>query len=202
VKNTIYVTFALLLVLAMVPAASAHFKLLEPQGWIVEATNGDPQKAAPCGGTTANPGTPSNIINKIQGGQKLHIKVQETIYHPGHYRVALAVNSRDELPKDPMVTTKEGARGPTSVSAVIQNPPVIPVLADGLFVHMSQSAVPFETDLEMPNINCAKCTLQIIEFMAEHGLNAQGDFSYHHCADIQITADTKKPIDTRWPGQR
>ncbi len=201
-KNTIYVTFALLLVLAMVPAASAHFKLLEPQGWIVEATNGDPQKAAPCGGTTANPGTPSNIINKIQGGQKLHIKVQETIYHPGHYRVALAVNSRDELPKDPMVTTKEGARGPTSVSAVIQNPPVIPVLADGLFVHMSQSAVPFETDLEMPNINCAKCTLQIIEFMAEHGLNAQGDFSYHHCADIQITADTKKPIDTRWPGQR
>jgi hypothetical protein len=38
--------------------------------------------------------------------------------------------------------------------------------------------------------------------MAEHGLNAQGDFSYHHCADVQITADPKKPIDTRWPGQR
>ena len=201
-KSTIYFAFALLLLLALVPATSAHFKLLEPQGWIVEANNGDPQKAAPCGGTTANPGMLSNIINKIQGGQKLHIKVQETVFHPGHYRIALAVNSRDELPKDPMVTTKEGARGPTSVSAVIQNPPVVPILADGLFAHTAQSAVPFETDIEMPNINCPKCTLQIIEFMAEHGLNAQGDFSYHHCADMQITADPKKPIDTRWPGQK
>ena len=201
-KSTAYILFAFLLVLALVPVTSAHFKLLEPQGWIVEANNGDPQKAAPCGGTTANPGMPSNIVNKIQGGQKLHIKVQETVFHPGHYRIALAVNSRDELPKDPMVTTREGARGPQSVSAVIQNPPVIPVLADGLFAHTTQSAVPFETDIEMPNINCPKCTLQIIEFMAEHGLNAQGDFSYHHCADMQITADPKKPVDTRWPGQR
>lgn len=32
------------------------------------------------------------------GGSKLHLKVLETIYHPGHYRVALALNSRDELP--------------------------------------------------------------------------------------------------------
>src|SRR5712671_5702007 len=134
-KNLVYGLLGLLVVFAMAPAASAHFKLLAPQGWIIEADNGDPQKAAPCGGTSANPGMPSNAISKIPGGQKLHIKVQETVFHPGHYRVALAVLSRAELPKDPMVTTTEGARGPQSVSAVIQNPPVIPVLADGLFVH-------------------------------------------------------------------
>lgn len=29
-------------------------------------------------------------MSKAVGGQKLHIKVQETVYHPGHYRVALA----------------------------------------------------------------------------------------------------------------
>ncbi len=28
----------------------------------------------------------------------LHVKVQETVYHPGHYRIALAVNSPTELP--------------------------------------------------------------------------------------------------------
>ena len=39
-------------------------------------------------------------------------------------------------------------------------------------------------------------------FMAEHGLNVDGDYSYHHCADLQITADASKPIDTRWPGQK
>jgi len=201
-KNLVYGLLGLLIVLAMAPGANAHFKLLAPQGWIMEADNGDPQKAAFCGGIAANPGTPTNIVSKIQGGQKLHIKVQETVYHPGHYRVALAVNSRAELPPDPMVTTREGARGPQSVSAVIQNPPVIPVLADGLFAHTARTADPFETDIDIPNINCPKCTLQIIQFMAEHGLNAQGDFSYHHCADLQITADPKKPVDTRWPGQR
>ena len=145
---------------------------------------------------------PTNVIGKIQGGQKLHIKVQETVFHPGHYRIALAVNSRAELPPDPEVKTRDSERGPWSVSAAIQNPPRIPVLADGLFAHTTRSAEPFETDIEMPNINCPKCTLQIIEFMAEHGLNRDGDYSYHHCADLQITADASKPIDTRWPAAR
>ena len=60
------------------------------------------------------------------------IKLVETVIHPGHYRVALSVNSRTELPVDPNVVTD-----PTglSVSAAIQNPVKIPVLADGLFVH-------------------------------------------------------------------
>ena len=124
---------------------------------------GDPQKALPCGGTSANAGTPSNVVNKVQGGQKLHLKVQETVYHPGHYRASLAVN-RADLPQDPEVATKESARGPQSVSAV--------------------------------------CTLQIVEFMAEHGLNRDGGYFYHHCADLQITADRAKPIDTRWPAAR
>jgi hypothetical protein len=188
-----------LLVAANAPAARAHFKLLEPQSWLVEDDRGDPQKKTPCGGTSANAGTPSQVVNKVQGGQKLHIKVQETIFHPGHYRIALAVRSRAELPPDPEVATRPTERGPWSVSAVIQNPPRIPVLADGLWAHTARPSAPFETDIDIPNINCEKCTLQIIQFMAEHGLNRDGDYSYHHCADLQITADTAKPIDTRWP---
>ena len=43
---------------------------------------------------------PSNVIGKVTGGSKLHIKVQETVFHPGHYRISLAVNSRTELPAD------------------------------------------------------------------------------------------------------
>lgn len=87
--------------LATVPAAThAHFRLLEPASWLVANDRGDPQKAAPCGGDLKDKGTPSGIVGKAVGGQKLHIKVQETIYQPGHYRVALAVNSRDELTPD------------------------------------------------------------------------------------------------------
>src|SRR5262245_14814396 len=126
---------ALLVVLiafaATVPFAEAHFKLIAPQSAIVENDLGDPQKAGPCGGTAANAGTPSNVVKQVQGGQKLHIKVQETVYHPGHYRVSLAA-SRAELPQDSEVTTRESARGPQSVSAVIDKEPKAPVLADGL----------------------------------------------------------------------
>ena len=193
---------ALLLTATAAPFAVAHFKLIEPASWLVERDNGDPQKMAPCGGTSADPGMPSNAVTKIVGGTKLHLKVQETVFHPGHYRVALSVNSRAELPKDPDVTTRESARGPQSVSAVIQNPVRPPLLADGLFPHTTRPSgplPPWETDIDIPNINCDKCTLQVIQFMAEHGLNRDGDFSYHHCADLQITADSSKPIDTRWP---
>jgi hypothetical protein len=177
----------------------AHFKLLEPASWLVERDNGDPQKSAPCGGTSADPGTPSNIVGKIKGGTKLHLKLQETVFHPGHYRVALAVNSRSELPPDPEATTRQGARGPISVSAVVMNPVKPPVLADGLFPHTTRPTAPFEADIDIPNINCTKCTLQIIQFMTEHGLNRDGDFSYHHCADLQITADPAKPLTVGWP---
>ena len=63
------------LALAAVPAvAQAHFKMLEPASWIVEDQRGDPQKAGPCGGTNTDNGTPSNIVNKAAGGQKIHVK--------------------------------------------------------------------------------------------------------------------------------
>jgi len=194
------------LLVALVPAGlSAHFRLIEPASWLIEDQRGDPQKAGPCGGTNTDWGKPSDIVGKAVGGSMLHIKVQETIYHPGHYRVALAVNSRTELPLDPVATTRDGDRGPVSVSAVIQNPPQMPVLADGLFVHSTRPDTPpppFEADVPLPNISCRRCTVQVVQFMAEHGVNNPGGFTYHHCAELQITADPNKPLDRGWPAER
>ena len=193
------------LAMALPAVSYAHFRLLEPASWLIEGDRGDPQKAGPCGGTNADWGKPSDIIGKAVGGQKLHIKVQETVYHPGHYRVALAVNSRTELPLDPVATTRDSDKGPISVSAVIQNPPQIPVIADGLWVHSTRptgAMDPFEADVQLPNISCKKCTLQVVQFMAEHGVNNPGGFTYHHCADLQITADPSKPFDKGWPADR
>jgi hypothetical protein len=188
---------------AIVPAvAHAHFRLLEPTSWLIESDRGDPQKAGPCGGTNTDYGKPSYVISKAVGGSKLHIKVQETIYHPGHYRVALAVNSPTELPPDPEATTENTEKGPRSISAKIMNPVQAPVLADGLFVHTAATTTPWETDVTLPNITCKRCTLQVAQFMAEHGVNNPGMFTYHHCAELSITADPKKPIDAAWPKER
>ena len=87
---------ALFLVLAS-GAADAHFRLLAPASWIEENQLGDPQKAAPCGGTNADFGKPSYAVTEARGGSMLHIKVQETVFHPGHYRIApFGAGSADE----------------------------------------------------------------------------------------------------------
>jgi len=76
-----------------------------------------------------------------------------------------------------------------SVSAAIQDPPKFPILVDGMFAHTDASSIKtWQGEVMLPNIDCAKCTLQVIEFMAEHGPNPGGGYFYHHCADLQITA--------------
>lgn len=183
--------------------AWAHFVLMSPEPWLVQNAIGDPQKLAPCGGVTGDPGTPTGKITAMRGGDMLHIKVREAIYHPGHYRVALSVLNRSELPGDPVATTRASPNGPISVSAKIDPAPRPPVLADGLFVHETppDAGSFWETDIRLPNINCEKCTVQIIQFMEQHGVNPDGEFSYHHCADLKITANPALPIDRNWPGQ-
>jgi hypothetical protein len=212
-KRSLHFLLVVGVAFAAVPARpSAHFKLLEPASWINSDQRGDPQKVGPCGGDPKgqNDMLLSKAVTKVTGGSKLHLKIQETIYHSGHYRVALAVNSRNELPPDPITFEKYTDRGVYSVWAAIQSPPQIPVIADGLFRHYpgpgeQPSMVPktpmpaWETDIELPNINCPKCTLQVIQFMADHPYNQPGGYSYHHCADLQITADTSKPLSKGWP---
>ena len=189
----------LLAILATVtaPPVGAHFKLLEPASWIVEDMRGDPQKAAPCGGTLADAGTPTNAVTEVQGGQRLTISIDETIFHPGHYRIALA-RTRDALPPDPQVTMQETERGPRSASAVIETYPRPPVLLDGLWPHTEAPTAIWETQVEIPNITCETCTLQVIQFMANHPGVREGGFSYHHCANLNIKADPSKPVDERW----
>lgn len=200
--------------LASATTTSAHFKMLTPAPWINSNELGDPQKIGPCGGDPKGVNEPllSKAVTKVTGGTMLPLKIQETIFHSGHYRVALAVNSRTELPPDPYTAEKYTERGLYSVWGQIQSPPQIPILADGLFQHYPKPGeaasqrpktpmTPWETEIAIPNINCATCTLQVIQFMADHVYNQPGGYAYHHCADLQITADPAKPIDTRWPGQ-
>jgi hypothetical protein len=190
----------------MSSVAHAHFVLVQPAASLMQNRLGDPQKIAPCGGvsanpargTAANPGVPSGAVTNVKGGTDLPLLVHESIFHPGHYRVALA-RTVSQLPPDPAVTVVETDRGPRSQSAVIQNPPVPPVLLDGIFAHAERPTQNFETVIPIPNITCLGCVLQVIEFMADHpGIAVDGGHSYHHCAILNITADPEKPIDKRW----
>ena len=177
--------------------ASAHFKLIEPASWIEEDDRGDPQKLAPCGGTIANPGVRTEAVTDVVGGSSLQIVVDETIYHPGHFRIALA-RRPNWLPADPVATMKETERGPRSDRAEIQQNPEPPVLVDGLWEHYERFTGIRETEIRVPNIDCEGCFLQIIQFMSEHPGVGEGGFSYHHCARLNIVADADLPLDEGW----
>jgi hypothetical protein len=197
---------AAIAVASLSAAADAHFVLIMPAASLVQNRLGDPQKIGPCGGvsanpgrgTPANPGVPSGAVTNVKGGTDLPLMVQESIFHPGHYRIALA-RTAQQLPPDPEVTVTQTEKGTRSQSAVIQNPPVAPVLLDGIFPHTERPTQNFETVVPIPNINCPNCVMQVIEFMADHpGIAVDGGHSYHHCAILNITADPAKPIDKRW----
>jgi hypothetical protein len=170
--------------------AHAHFALLQPPSALMIEDGG--KGAPPCA-----EGPASNVVTQVQGGHPIAIRLTEFVFHPGHYRFALSVNSRAELPPDPDVVQDSNG---LSVSTSIQNPARIPVLADGVFLHVDPPLADWQTSLTLPNLNCDKCTLQIIEFMAEHGSNIGGGFFYHHCSDLRIVADAGlPPADSAWP---
>jgi MYXO-CTERM domain-containing protein len=174
--------------------AGAHFVLQSPPSWSSQDVLGSPQKLGPCGNEAG--GTPTSIVTAYQVGSTIDVTIDEKIFHPGHYRIALAVNDRSELPAEPPVTAGSTACG----SAPIDSSPVFPVLADGVLVHTTAFSGPQTVKVTLPpNVTCTKCTLQVIEFMSNHPLNVPGGCYYHHCADISIQTtpvlDAGKPVD-------
>jgi hypothetical protein len=170
---------------ALVPAvARAHFVLQAPASWDEQDATGLPQKSAPCGQADPAPAAvPTGVVTPYAPGDTVTITINETVPHPGHYRVALSTSGQSGLPAEPQVTAGAMACG----STVVQNPPVFPILADGVLDHTGPFAGPQTFTVTLPtNVTCAKCSLQVIEFMGEHGLNNPGGCFYHHCADISI----------------
>jgi hypothetical protein len=57
----------------------------------------------------------------------------------------------------------------------------------------------FMGSVMLPNVDCDRCILQVIEFMHPHGFNTStpgpgGGYFYHHCAELKITHDPALPL--------
>ncbi len=172
--------------LAVPRAARAHIKMSTPADWIMTSSLGDPQKITPCGVDPTMPSTftVTNAVTTLHVGDKVVFNWTETVPHDGHFRISLAINSRDEL-KDPMVTqmNSDGTAAAVAISTAY------PVLADNLFPHTAASVAAgkaYTDTVTIPNTPCAKCTLQLLQFMANHPLDPS--YFYHQCADVTILA--------------
>jgi len=156
---------------------TAHFALRSPASWRTQDFLGNPQKMGPCGDEDDAPTT--GVVTAFAPGETITITLDETIFHPGHYRVALAVQDRSELPPEPPVTPGTTACG----SAPIATPPTFPVLADGVLQHTDPFPDTRFIQVTLPSdVTCTRCTLQVLEFMSDH----PAPCFYHHCADISI----------------
>jgi MYXO-CTERM domain-containing protein len=175
--------------------AHAHFILQDPPSWMSQDSLGTPEKLGPCGDEGG--GTASGTVTAFSPGQTITVTVNEVIFHPGHYRIALSVTDRNMLPPEPNVTPGGGVACGT---ADIMSPAVFPVLADDVFDHTAPFGGPQSVQITLPtNVTCTHCTLQVIEFMSQHGLNNPGGCFYHHCADISIQGpamDGGGPVDS------
>jgi uncharacterized protein (TIGR03382 family) len=176
-------------VVAFAGTAHAHFILDAPASYDQLDTSGMPQKSAPCGQNDAGyPVVATNAVTTVESSSQLTITIDEAIFHPGHYRVALA-SDMSGLPADPMVMPNAQSQCGT---AMIQTTPMMPIIADDMLDHTTpfNGSQSFKVSIPaMSDLPCTSCTLQVIEFMSDHG----SPCFYHHCASLKIVPPGQGP---------
>ncbi len=173
------------LLLGFAAPAHAHFKLMSPTSAITQAADGDPQKSAPCGPNELNPMETGAVTSVMTGGM-LAVTIDETIDHPGHYRVAIAQDMAS-LPAAPPVTPTPSDQ---CASTTIQTNPTMPILADGLFKQATTAGGPQTAMVQLPaGFTCANCVVQVIQYMSQHGAPC----FYYHCARVTISDTPAAP---------
>lgn len=175
--------------------AHAHFKLLSPTSWLTEDDLGGPQKGSPCGpgnmrpflGDDVQPVPVSHATTTFHAGETISVEWQETVYHPGYWRISFAPKAPAEVTSadlpDPAVTLETCQYDKTAVKTA----PHDNVLADGLFMVDDQSGMnrSLKQEIKLPDQPCEHCTLQIVQVMQGHPASS---CYYFHCAEIKIEA--------------
>jgi hypothetical protein len=145
--------FTILSLLATNAFGHARFKL---NAAFKARTTDTGLKAAPCGGAarTTNP-------TILKAGQTVTIEWEETIQHPGMYRISFAPDAD------------------TGFEANILADNIVDNQDDGATIPHS-----FSTTITVPATPCDNCTLQMIQVMTDR----VPPVNYYSCADIQIKA--------------
>ena len=157
------ILLSILLIHSNPALAHARFKL----GSITPPRNNSTGlKTAPCGGIAK-----TNTPTIFTAGQNVEIEWEETINHPGYFRILFSPNAVDDqadfdnnILLDNYTDTQNGNDTP----------------------HLYKAVVP------LPQQVCDQCTLQLIQVM----MDRTPPSNYYSCSDIQVTAagDTTPPV--------
>lgn len=195
----------------LVSTASAHLDLLAPE---VAYPAGN-QKAGPCGAGD-DPG--SGARTTFAPGATITVRVDETIRHPGYFRIAFDDDGVDgfvdPLNAQDIYNVAEGTNGVVLIDHWLQQPCNDPAgncpNPDAPLERPLDTTV-YETTVTLPDIECDNCTLQVLQIMTDK--NPSGDFVpsaqgtpndiYYRCANIALVpggdpgdpGDEEDPVD-------
>jgi hypothetical protein len=190
--------------------AHAHFVLVEPASWLTEDELGGPQKGSPCGpgnsnfltGDDVQPTPFSKEKTTFRAGETITVRMDETIYHPGYFRISLAKTSAakattEHFPDPPLTDPVDCHYDREAVPTG----PHDNVLLDGLFTAEGEDGEnrSLTQKVKLPDEPCDDCTLQIMQVMEGHPASS---CFYYHCADIEIVAAAGSASDASDDDQR
>lgn len=143
-------------------SASAHITLTYP------TPRYDPTqlKTGPCGMLN---GPKSANVTTFKPGDKIVVKWDETIDHPGHFRIAFDDDGDDAF-QDPAAFDDIGSGAP--------------ILIDGI---ADKNGGAYEQEITLPDIECDNCTLQVIQVMTDKAPYGDGNDIYYQCADLVLS---------------
>lgn len=185
---------AVALLTASASVAQAHEHLLQPLSRTDDAQGGL-QKQQHCGDPAV---TRTTRVTTYHPGETITVKWMETIDHPSWFRIAFQPNG--EVFEIPPASNGNSinAMGVASASNFpTENLTGMTDAATGTMVLMDRIAdgaanVMRQMDVTLPNMECANCTLQLIQVMQNnppYTTDAASDDIYFQCADITLAAD-------------
>lgn len=172
----------------LVPSlASAHIHLTFPTSRTALAT-GD-QKEQHCGTVGYNRAADPSKISTFLPGQTITVTWDETIQHPGWFRIAFQPNGEVfGIPPASNGPTGGGAASnfPTANQEGVDPANSSIVLADRIPDGTTSMSI------TLPNMECSNCTLQFIQVMtdkAPYTVDTLSDDIYFNCADLVLAAN-------------
>jgi MYXO-CTERM domain-containing protein len=180
---------ALLFTIAVPSVASAHIQLVKPNARINNGLGGE-QKNENCGSPGWVRAQHPDRVTYFKPGETIRVMWQETILHPGWYRIALHPNGENfHVPPPSNGPGDDGnpSNFPTlNMTGMTDAATGTMILADR--IPDAASGTTNMMDVKLPDMECANCTLQLTQFMLSSGLTAYNiDSIYFNCADIVIS---------------
>lgn len=152
---------AVLALVVFASDASAHIALMSPKPRSSELKEG------PCGVAGDKRGT---TVTMFKPGETITVQWKETVSHTGHFRISF-----DEDGQDGFVDPKSFTDLKTAPTVLVDD------------IKDKSGTQIYTQEVTLPDVECDRCTLQIIQVMTDKPPYGDGDDIYYQCADITLS---------------